>query len=64
MTYRTAFIIALIGATDGILLASTLQFFSLSTLNWNSFSELSFTFALNSSIIISCLIFAVVMGVV
>jgi hypothetical protein len=54
----------LIGATDGILLASTLQFFSLSTLNWNSFSELSFTFALNSSIIISCLIFAVVMGVV
>jgi len=57
-------IIALIGATAGILLASTLQFFSLSTLNWNSFSELSFTFALNSSIIISCLIFAVVMGVV
>jgi len=57
-------IIALIGASAGILLASTLQFFSLSTLNWNSFSELSFTFALNSSIIISCLIFAVVMGVV
>lgn len=57
-------IIALIGATAGILLASTLQFFSLSTLNWNSFAELSFTFALNSSIVISCLIFAIIMGVV
>lgn len=55
--------IALIGAGIGIILASTLQFFSLSTLNWNSFAELSFTFALNASIIISSLIFAITMGI-
>ncbi|MEW6652778.1 MAG: FtsX-like permease family protein [Bacteroidota bacterium] len=55
-------LITLIGAAVGIALASLLQFFSISTLNWNSFSDLTFSFALNPSIIISCLIFAVVMG--
>ncbi len=54
--------IALIAAAVGIALASLLQFFSISTLNWNSFSDLTFSFALNPSIIISCLIFAVFMG--
>jgi len=55
-------LIAMIGAGGGLLLASLLQFFSISTLNWNSFSDLTFSFALNPSIIISCLIFAVFMG--
>ncbi|KAF0152037.1 MAG: lipoprotein release ABC transporter permease [Ignavibacteria bacterium] len=55
-------LITLIGAAVGIALASLLQFFSISTLNWNSFSDLTFSFALNPSIIISCLIFAVFMG--
>jgi ABC-type antimicrobial peptide transport system permease subunit len=54
--------IAMIGAVVGIILASLLQFFSISTLNWNSFSDLTFSFALNPSIIISCLIFALFMG--
>lgn len=54
--------IALIAAAVGIALASLLQFFSISTLNWNSFSDLTFSFALNPSIIISCFIFAVFMG--
>ncbi|MFH1197313.1 MAG: ABC transporter permease [bacterium] len=57
-------IIALIGAGIGLLCASFLQFFTISTLNWNSFAELSFSFALNPSIAISSLIFAVVMGLV
>lgn len=55
-------LIAMIGAGGGLVLASLLQFFSISTLNWNSFSDLTFSFALNPSIIISCLIFAVFMG--
>jgi ABC-type antimicrobial peptide transport system permease subunit len=55
--------ISLIGAVLGIALASTLQFFTISTLNWSSFSELSFSFALSPSIVISCLIFAIMMGV-
>ncbi|MFA7420033.1 MAG: ABC transporter permease [Melioribacteraceae bacterium] len=54
--------IALIAAAVGIALASLLQFFSISTLNWNSFSDLTFSFALNPSIIISCFVFAVFMG--
>ncbi|TSA28804.1 MAG: ABC transporter permease [Ignavibacteriales bacterium] len=55
-------LITLIGAAVGLFLASFLQLFTISTLNFNSFSDLSFAFALNPSIITSCLIFAIVMG--
>ena len=55
-------LISLIGGGIGIILASFLQFFSVSTLNWNSFSEIAFSFALSPDIVISSLIFAVVMG--
>ncbi len=57
-------LISLIGGGIGILLASFLQFFSISTLNWNSFSEIAFSFALSPDIVISSLIFAVLMGIV
>jgi len=56
--------IALIGGGIGLLLASFLQFFSISTMNFTSFSELAFSFALSPSIVISSLIFAVIMGFV
>jgi len=56
--------ISLIGAVLGIAIASTLQFFTISTLNWSSFSELSFSFALSPTIVFSCLIFAMIMGIV
>jgi putative ABC transport system permease protein len=55
-------LIALTGGVIGIFLASFLQFFSISTLNFNSFSELAFSFAISPAIIISSLIFAVLMG--
>lgn len=54
--------IALGGGLLGLILASLLQFFSISTLNFQSFSELEFRFALSPSIIISSLIFALFMG--
>jgi ABC-type antimicrobial peptide transport system permease subunit len=54
--------IAAAGGLIGLFLASFLQFFSISTLNFGSFSELSFSFALSPSIVISSLIFAGVMG--
>ncbi len=54
--------ISFIGGIIGLILASFLQFFSVSTLNWNSFSELSFSFALSPDIAISSLIFAIAMG--
>ena len=55
-------LITLIGAAIGLFFASFLQLFTISTLNFNSFADLSFAFALNPSIITSCLIFAIVMG--
>ncbi len=58
-----AMFISVLGASIGLFFASFLQFFSLSTLNWNSFAELSFSFALNPSIIFSCLVFAIFMGI-
>lgn len=57
-------ILSLIGGVIGLFLASFLQFFRISTLNFASFSELAFSFALSPSIIISSLIFSLAMGFV
>lgn len=59
-----ALIISVAGAIIGLALSSTLQFFSISTLNFASFSELQFSFALSPDIIINSLVFAVIMGIV
>ncbi len=56
--------IALLGGVIGLALASVLQFFSVSTLNFASFSELTFSFALSPAIIIISLAFAGFMGFV
>jgi putative ABC transport system permease protein len=57
-------IISIIGGAIGLLLASTLSFFSVSTLNFGTFSEVSFNFALSADIIITSLIFAAIMGII
>jgi len=57
-------IIALIGGGAGLILSSFLSFFSVSTINWNSWSELEFSFALSPDIIISSIIFSILMGIV
>ncbi len=57
-------LISLIGGAIGLLFASFLQFFSISTLNYGSFAELTFSFAVSPSIIITTLIFAGLMGFV
>jgi len=57
-----SFLIALVGGAIGLALASLLQFVSISTLNFGSFSELAFSFALSPTIILSSLLFAVAMG--
>lgn len=54
--------IALVGGMIGLFLASFLQFFSLSTLNYGSFAELEFSFALSPSIIGLSLSFSLFMG--
>ena len=54
--------LSLMGGLIGLALASLLQFFTISTLNFGSFSELAFAFALSPSIIASALGFSLVMG--
>jgi putative ABC transport system permease protein len=54
--------ISLIGGLFGLFLAAFLQFFSISTLNFASFSELEFSFALSPDIVITSLLFALGMG--
>ncbi len=57
-------IIALIGGIVAIVLASFLQFFRISTINFDSFAEIEFSFALSPTIIIWSLVFATIMGFV
>ena len=55
-------LLSLIGGFVGLILASFLQFFTVSTLNFGSFSELAFSFALSPQIVFSSLVFALFMG--
>ncbi|SCY17003.1 ABC-type transport system, involved in lipoprotein release, permease component [Nitrosospira sp. Nl5] len=51
------------GGVAGLVLASFMQFFTISTMNWQSFSELAFGFTLNVTIILKSFAFALIMGV-
>lgn len=57
-------LLALFGGLFGLFLASFLQFFTISTINFDSFAELAFSFALSPSIITSSLFFALLMGLI
>jgi len=53
-----------VGGTLGLVLSSLLQFFRVSTLNFQSFAELEFSFALSPQVILSSLLFALAMGII
>jgi ABC-type antimicrobial peptide transport system permease subunit len=53
-----------VGGAVGIALASVMQLVQISTMNWQSFAELAFTFALTPGIAMLSFGFAIVMGVV
>ncbi len=57
-------LLSFIGGVAGLLLAAVLQLVRISTLNFGSFAELEFSFALSPSIILSSLLFALLMGFV
>ena len=57
-------LLALVGGGIGILLASGLSFARVSTVNFSSFSEIGFGFALSGRVVVNAMIFALVMGVV
>jgi ABC-type antimicrobial peptide transport system permease subunit len=56
--------LGVIGGIAGIALSSLLQFLTISTTNWNTFSELAFSFELSPTIVSQALIFSVLMGLV
>ena len=57
-------LLALLGGAVGLAFASFLQFFTVSTLNFASFSQLSFGFHLTPAIVLQSTIFSLVMGVI
>ncbi len=57
-------LLALVGGGIGLALASFLQAFTITTMNWQSFSQLAFGFYLTAGIVVKTMIFSVVMGLV
>jgi ABC-type antimicrobial peptide transport system permease subunit len=57
-----ALFLALIGWVVGLALASGMQLVQISTMNWQSFSELAFRFTLTPEIVVKSLVFALAMG--
>ncbi|MGO9314114.1 MAG: ABC transporter permease [Syntrophobacteraceae bacterium] len=58
-----AVFLSLLGAVIGLVAASFMNRLTISTMNWTTFSELTFRFLLNRGIIVSSVIFAIVMGI-
>jgi putative ABC transport system permease protein len=59
-----ALLLGLAGGLVGVTLASFMQFLTISTMNWQSFAELAFSFTLDPSIVAKSLVFALIMGLV
>jgi putative ABC transport system permease protein len=57
-------LLGLIGGAVGLFFASFMQFITISTVNFQTFSELAFKFTLSSSIIAEAMAFALVMGLI
>jgi putative ABC transport system permease protein len=55
-------LLGLVGGFFGVMLASTMQFLTISTMNWQTFAELAFTFDLTPAIVLQSLAFALAMG--
>ena len=57
-----ALLLSLVGGIAGLALASLLQFYTVSTMNWQTFAELSFAFSMNARVVVDSLLFALFMG--
>jgi ABC-type antimicrobial peptide transport system permease subunit len=63
----TAFVLeslflGLIGGVIGLFFASFLQLITISTMNWQTFAELAFSFSLTMNIAVKSLVFSLIMG--
>jgi ABC-type lipoprotein release transport system permease subunit len=59
-----ALLLGLVGGVMGLFFSSFLQLFTVSTVNWQTFSELAFSFALTPDIVMRSLVFSLIMGFV
>jgi len=57
-----ALFLGLLGGIVGVFAASFMQLITISTMNWQSFAELAFSFSLTPGIVIKSLLFAIIMG--
>ncbi|HBA73346.1 MAG: multidrug ABC transporter permease [Geobacteraceae bacterium GWC2_55_20] len=57
-----ALLLGLAGGIGGLVLASFMQLITISTMNWQTFSELAFSFTLTIDIVYKSLLFSLVMG--
>ncbi len=57
-----AVFLGLIGGVTGLIFASFMQLITISTMNWQTFSELAFSFTLTLEIALKSLLFSVAMG--
>ncbi|MBV8634942.1 MAG: ABC transporter permease, partial [Burkholderiaceae bacterium] len=55
-------LLSLLGGVIGLVLASFMQLFTVSTMNFQTFAELAFSFTLTPGIVIASLLFALFMG--
>jgi ABC-type antimicrobial peptide transport system permease subunit len=56
--------LGLLGGFVGLFFASFMQFLTISTVNWQTFSELAFSFTLTGEIALQSILFSLVMGFV
>ena len=59
-----ALIISIVGGLLGVGLAALLQLVEVSTTNWDTFSEVAFSFKMSPQIAATALIFSIVMGII
>ena len=59
-----ALFLGFLGGCVGLFFASFLQLFTISTMNWQTFSELAFSFSLTFEIVLEAMIFSLLMGFV
>jgi ABC-type lipoprotein release transport system permease subunit len=57
-----ALLLGAVGGAAGVAMASSMQLITVSTVNWQSFSELAFSFDLTPKIVASAMAFAIGMG--
>lgn len=57
-------LLGLVGGAIGLFFASFMQLLTISTMNWQSFAELAFSFTLNPAIVAKSLAFALFMGLI